>query len=135
MHESKRIFLVCTPEIPSLHLAREKYLYLQQLDLHERVCILLNRCQKRPLITPEQIEQLLGVPVTMTFPNDYQGVHRALTFGRWVEPASELGKQFSLLAQSMLENRPQAIDHRKRFIEFFSVPNKSSITEMKKTAV
>jgi hypothetical protein len=35
----------------------------------------------------------------------------------------------------MLENRPQAIDHRKRFIEFFSVPNKSSITEMKKTAV
>ena len=28
MHESKRIFLVCTPEIPSLHLAREKYLYL-----------------------------------------------------------------------------------------------------------
>ena len=28
MHESKKIFLVCTPEIPSLHLAREKYLYL-----------------------------------------------------------------------------------------------------------
>ncbi len=37
MHESKRIFLVCTPEIPSLHLAREKYLYLKQLDLGDRV--------------------------------------------------------------------------------------------------
>jgi len=135
MHESKKIFLVCTPEIPSLHLAREKYLYLQQLDLHERVCILLNRCQKRPLITPDQIEQLLGVPVSMTFPNDYQGVHRALTFGRWVEPGSELGKQFALLAQSMLDNRPQPIDSRKRFIEFFSVPNKLAVADVKKPAV
>ncbi|MBV8819072.1 MAG: hypothetical protein JO022_11995, partial [Acidobacteriaceae bacterium] len=71
MHESKKIFLVCTPEIPSLHLAREKYLYLKHLDLQERVVVLLNRCQKRPIITPTQIEELLGVPVQLTFPNDY----------------------------------------------------------------
>ena len=85
MHESKRIFLVCTPEIPSLHLAREKYLYLKQLDLGERVSVLLNRCPKRSLISPQQIEQLLGVPIYMTFPNDYQGVQRAMTAGRWVD--------------------------------------------------
>jgi pilus assembly protein CpaE len=136
MHESKKIFLVCTPEIPSLHLAREKYLYLKRLELHERVCILLNRCQKRPLVTPEQIEQLLGVPVTMTFPNDYQGVHRALTFGRWVEPATELGKQFTILAQTMLENRPRAVDHRKKFIEFFSLGSgKYQVNDVQKPAV
>jgi pilus assembly protein CpaE len=137
MHESKKIFLVCTPEIPSLHLAREKYLYLKQLDLQDRVCIVLNRCQKRPLISPEQVEQLLGVPVTLTFPNDYQGVHRALTFGRWVDPATELGKQFTLLAQVMMDNRPlHAVDSRKKFIEFFSViPSKYAIAEAKKPAV
>jgi pilus assembly protein CpaE len=122
MHESKRIFLVCTPEIPSLHLAREKYLYLKQLDLGERVNILLNRCQKRPLITPQQIEQLLGLPVYMTFPNDYQGVQRAMTAGHWVESSSELGKQFTVLAQTMLDAHvPQAVESKKRFIEFFSV--------------
>jgi pilus assembly protein CpaE len=133
MHESKKIFLVCTPEIPSLHLAREKYLYLKQLDLQDRVCILLNRSQKRPLITPEQIEQLLGVPVTMTFPNDYQGVHRALTFGRWVDPTTELGRQFTLLAQTMLDTRPHPVEQRsKRFIEFFSViPGKHAMAEKK----
>src|SRR5579862_8144876 len=70
MHEARRVFLVCTPEITSLHLAREKYLYLKQLDLGDRVSVLLNRCQKRSLITPQQIEQLLGLPVHMTFPND-----------------------------------------------------------------
>jgi len=129
MHESKRIFLICTPEIPSLHLAREKYLYLKQLDLADRVNIVLNRCQKRPLITPEQIEELLGVSIFMTFVNDYQGVQRAMTAGRWVEPATELGKQFTTLAHSIMESKVsvQATEGKKRFIEFFSVvPGKST---------
>ena len=88
-----------------------------------------------PLITPDQVEQLLGVPVTMTFPNDYQGVHRALTFGRWADPTSELGRQFTLLAQTMLDNRPRAIDSRKRFIEFFSVVPCKYPTTLRKPAV
>ena len=138
MHESKKIFLVCTPEIPSLHLAREKYLYLKQLDLQDRVCVLLNRCHKRPMITTEQIEELIGVPVQMTFPNDYQGVHRALTFGRWVEPGSELGKQFASLARSMIQTPAKAVqpEMKKRFLEFFTVvPAKLALSEQKKPAV
>jgi pilus assembly protein CpaE len=137
MHEAKKIFLVCTPEIPSLHLAREKYLYLKHLDLQDRVCVLLNRCQKRPIITPEQIEELLGLPIQLTFPNDYQGVHRALTFGRWVEPASDLGKQFALLAHSMLDQpHRSAPEQKKRFIEYFSVvPGRYALAESKKPAV
>src|SRR5580692_6106439 len=134
MHESKRIFLVCTPEIPSLHLAKEKYLYLKHLDLGERVTILLNRCPKRSVISPQQIEQLLGVPIYMTFPNDYQGVQRAMTAGRWVESSSELGRQFTSLAQSMLETTPAAPEPKKRFIEFFSVVPGKAVTPARKTA-
>jgi pilus assembly protein CpaE len=135
MHESKRIFLVCTPEIPSLHLAREKYLYLKQLDLGERVSILLNRCPKRSLISPQQIEQLLGVPIYMTFPNDYQGVQRAMTAGQWVESSSELGRQFTSLAQCMLEAKgAPAPEQKKRFIEFFSVVPGKGVTPARKTA-
>jgi Flp pilus assembly CpaE family ATPase len=135
MHESKRIFLVCTPEIPSLHLAREKYLYLKQLDLGERVSVLLNRYPKRSLITPQQIEQLLGVPIYMTFPNDYQGVQRAMTAGRWVEQGSELGRQFTALASAMLETRPTAApEAKKRFIEFFSVVPGKAVAPVRKSA-
>jgi pilus assembly protein CpaE len=139
MHEAKKIFLVCTPEIPSLHLAREKYLYLRQLDLQDRVFVLLNRCQKNNIISPSQIEQLLGLPIQMTFPNDYQGVHRALTLGKWVEPTSELGRQFGVLAQSMVESRTRgsAAPAKKRFLEYFSVvPGRfAAATEGKKPAV
>jgi Flp pilus assembly CpaE family ATPase len=138
MHEAKKIFLVCTPEIPSLHLAREKYLYLRQLDLQDRVFVLLNRCQKNNIISPAQIEQLLGLPIQMTFPNDYQGVHRALTLGKWVEPSTELGRQFGLLAQHMVEAkaRPAPVAGKKRFLEYFSVvPGRFAIPEGKKPAV
>jgi pilus assembly protein CpaE len=135
MHESKRIFLVCTPEIPSLHLAREKYLYLKQLDLGERVSVLLNRCPKRSLISPQQIEQLLGVPIYMTFPNDYQGVQRAMTAGSWVDSSCELGRQLTSLAQCMLEAKvAPAPEPKKRFIEFFSVVPGKGITPSRKTA-
>jgi pilus assembly protein CpaE len=121
MHESKRIFLVCTPEIPSLHLAREKYQYLHSLDLGDRISILLNRSQKRNVISPQQVESLLGVPVHMSFPNDYKGVHRALTDGRHVDPSTELGRQFTKLAHSLFDEPQAPAQKPRRYIEYFTV--------------
>jgi Flp pilus assembly CpaE family ATPase len=138
MHESKKIFLVATPEIPALHLAREKVQYLKKLELSDRICLLLNRNQKRPLVTTAQIEELVGVPVYMTFPNDYQAVQRALTVGRWLDGSSELGKKFTTLAQTMFEQKPSAVplDSRKRFLEFFSVSPalNTAVVPVKKSA-
>ena len=122
MHESKKIFLVCTPEIPSLHLAREKYHYLRTLDLGDRVAVLLNRCQKRPIISPAQVEELLGLPVHMTFANDYQGVSKAMSEGKPVDANSDLGRQCAALAGSMLERKgTDGPESKRRFVEYFSL--------------
>jgi Flp pilus assembly CpaE family ATPase len=95
---------------------------LQSLDLGHRVSILLNRCQKRPVISPAQIEDLLGLPIQMTFPNDYQCVTRALADGRPINPASELGLQCTALAETMLDRKSvRTNEPKKRFIEYFSV--------------
>jgi Flp pilus assembly CpaE family ATPase len=102
LHEATEIFLVCTPEIPSLHLAREKLRFLRSLDLGARVKILLNRAQRSgSLISISEVEKLLQLPVYRSFPNDYIGVHKALTSGKHVNPASELGKGFRLLAEAI----------------------------------
>lgn len=138
MHEAKRIFLVCTPEIPSLHLAREKYIYLKGLDLGSRVGVLLTRYQKRAVMTPEQIQDILGLPIQMTFCNDYQGVHRAMTAGRWMESSSEFYKQCAALAHSMVGDRNihAVAEPKKRFLEYFSIaPTRVQNTELKKPAV
>jgi pilus assembly protein CpaE len=101
LHEAKRVYLVTTAELPSLHLAREKLMFLRSQDLGERVSILLNRSQKRGQISPEEMEKLFGMPVFMTFPNDYAGVHKALTDGKQVEAKSALGARFHELAATM----------------------------------
>ena len=101
LHESKEIFLVCTPEVPSLHLAREKLHFLRGLELDTRVKVLLNRAQRNSLIPVSEVQKVLGVPVYMSFPNDYLGVHRALTSGKHVSPGSELGAGFGALAAAI----------------------------------
>lgn len=106
LHESKEIFLVCTPEVPSLHLAREKLHFLRSLELDSRVRVLLNRATRQSLIPVSEVEKILSVPVYMTFPNDYLGVHRALTSGKHVSPASELGAGFGALAAAIRNGKP-----------------------------
>ena len=138
MSEAKRIFLVTTPEVSSLHLAREKLAFLRSVNLAERVSLLLNRCQKRAVISQAQVQDLLGIPVTMSFQNDYQAVNRALTGGKAVESATDLGKQFGKLAELLMEKpKPETAEtSKRRFVEYFSVfPAKMSSFADKKSAV
>jgi len=101
LHEAKEIFLVCTPEVPSLHLAREKLRFLRSLELDDRVKVLLNRAQPRSFVSVSQVETILERPIFMTFPNDYVGVHKALTGGKHVSRGSALGAKFRLLAEAI----------------------------------
>ena len=114
LHEAKRVFLVCTPELPSLHLAREKLSYLREQDLSGKVSILLNRAQKRHQISIEEMESLFGLPIHTAFPNDYTGVHRALTAGKPVDPGSELGRKYRELAESLIPKPQVAPEAKKR---------------------
>ena len=92
MQESKRIFLVCTPELPALHLARQKLEYLRSLGLEDRVAMMLNRAQKRSLMSCADIEKLIGLPVAIQIPNDYRGVHRSSSKRQTRGPAFRTGK-------------------------------------------
>jgi Flp pilus assembly CpaE family ATPase len=120
MQEAKRIFLVCTPELPSLHLARQKLEYLRSLDLENRVSLLLNRANKRALISSADIEKIIGLPVQLEIPNDYRGVHKAMSNAKPIEARSELGKCFTELARRIRAKEPE--DKRtNRFVEYFSI--------------
>jgi pilus assembly protein CpaE len=121
MQEASRILLVCTPEIPSLHLAREKLNFLRSIDLEDRVGLLVNRAQRRSAIPVEEIEKLLGRKALMLLPNDYLGVHRALTRGTSVLPSSDLGKSFDQLAKLLIEKKNEMATPKRRFVEYFSL--------------
>jgi Flp pilus assembly CpaE family ATPase len=122
MQESKRILLVCTPEVPSLHLAREKVQFLKQLDLESRIAVVLNRVSKKPLFAKKQVEELLGLPVIREFPNDYVTINECVTAGKLVPKTSDLGKAFTdfgeqLTASESSSKRPAT---GRKFLEFVS---------------
>jgi pilus assembly protein CpaE len=124
MQESKRIILVCTPEVPSLHLAKEKMTFLKSAGLDDRIIVVLNRCPKTAVLNKATVEELLRRPVARTFANDYQRVNRAITAGRFVEQDSELGKQFEDFARELLGIAPVSQPETKRkFLDFFAVPS------------
>jgi len=123
MQESRQVFLVCTPEIPSLHLAREKMGFLKTLGLDTKVSLLLNRVQKKPPFTVAQVEELVGAKVVASFSNDYFAVSRATTAGQTLDPQSVIGQQCAAFAAGLSERRPSHApqEKRKSFLEYFNV--------------
>ncbi len=130
MQDCKRILLVCTQEVPSLHLAREKIAFLRNFDLDSRVSIVLNRCQKKAVFSRQQVEEILGMPVLTAFPNDYLRVNRALTEGTCVDAESDLGKSFARFATELIERRNLGQgETKKKFLEFFAVPSTRGVSQ------
>jgi pilus assembly protein CpaE len=97
--ESDRAFLVSTPELPSLHLARKAVNLLDQLGFpKERFQIMMNRIDRRDEIAGSDMERLFNCAIDARIPNDYFSLHRAVTLGQPVDAQCELGKAMESLA-------------------------------------
>ncbi len=122
MHESKRIMLVCTPEIPSLHLTREKMALLRECVLGDRVSIILNRVHRKALFTKQQVEDLVGQPVAHIFPNHYSGINQAAADGAIGSPkGSPIGKVANEFADALLDSAQPKRNSEKQFLEHFFI--------------
>jgi len=130
MNESKRIILVCTPEVVSLHLAREKLAFLQKMELAGRVSLVVNRMHKHSAFTKAQVEELLGLPVVHCFPNDYARVNEATRQGTWIQASSEMGRSFEEFAR-VLRDRPTVEAHSKarhKFLQYIAPARRTVYT-------
>ena len=104
MLESKHVLLVLTPELPSLHVAREKLAFLKEFELTGRAVAILNRVGRTSVVSPSQVEDLLQIPVLHSFPNDYLGINRAVTKGSPIALDSPTGRSFAEFANKLLKH-------------------------------
>lgn len=96
------IFVVSTPEIPSMTMVKQRLSELRRLEIPvERTKLLLNRWHKSDPSTKE-ISSLVGHGVYQTFPNDYSAVRAAILSSRPVSPNSRLGRAYSDFAAQLL---------------------------------
>jgi pilus assembly protein CpaE len=117
LREANRIFLVTTPELPALRMARLKALLLQKLELHEKVSLLVNRASKRMDLDIDEIEKTVGLPVFMSFPCDYANVTKAIQNGHAATKLSGAAREFAEKLLNSATREPE----KKRFIEHFAV--------------
>ncbi len=123
LRESRRIFLVTTPEVVALHLAGVRMRRLIELGLHDRVSLLLNR-KVRSEVKDSDVENAVGIPISHSFSNDYRGVQSSILRASPVPEGSELGDCILNLAHSLGPHRePRQTSHHRKFLEFFHVPH------------
>jgi pilus assembly protein CpaE len=93
LSESDQAFLVATPELASLHLARKAVNLLTHLGFgKERFHVVINRVGKHDGLRQSDVGQIFNCPVHSRFPNDYFALDRAVTLGEPLEEDGVLGK-------------------------------------------
>jgi ABC-type phosphate/phosphonate transport system substrate-binding protein len=66
------------------------------------------------------MEKLFGMPIHMTFPNDYAGVHAALTAGKHVNSSSPLGSRYRELAETMLVKKAGSPERKRGLLDMLT---------------
>ncbi len=98
VRRSRKVYLVCTTEVPSLRLKQQRGEELTRWGVPaHRFGLLVNRWQTSDPSSAE-IAKILGIQVLKKLPNDYASIRKAQTEGRFVAPNSRLGKACSEFA-------------------------------------
>jgi pilus assembly protein CpaE len=119
---AKRIFLVCTPDIGALHVARRKSTWFRDLGLSDKVAVVLNCAERRNALAIAEIERIIQMPIRYLVPAGNAEITRAVQKGKAVEGSSSLARQIEKIASDMvvrpLAKKPNPM---RRFVEYFSV--------------
>jgi len=120
---SKRIYLVCTPDIGALHVARRKATWLQDLRLTDKISVVLNCVDRRNTLSVEDIQRIIQLPVRHLLPASAGEIARAAQKDAVLDTNSGLGKQIARIAGEMVvtgraTKKPGAV---RRFVEYFSI--------------
>jgi pilus assembly protein CpaE len=125
LRESRRIFLVTTPELAPVHLAQARVQSFRGLGIEDRVSLVLNRRDRWPgHFTSAVVADAVGLPLAFCIGNDYKTCSDALMEGDPLPSASEIGRSILNLAHSLTADTPgQPIPatHGRKFLEFFHI--------------
>ena len=103
------VYLVTTPEIVSLHLARHRVNELVSLGVSEsKLRLVVSRAESALAVNSEDIASVAGIPIHWSVPNNYSAVSEASLRGNLVAEGSRLGRQYAALACNVVGVKSKA---------------------------
>jgi pilus assembly protein CpaE len=117
------LFLICTPEVTSLHLARRRASELTDLGMpKDAVHIVVNRVGGGQLLQMNDLAQVIGLPIYCSLDNDYLALNEAWEQSKLLSSHAPLGRQLYELGAAMVRAE-QAIakPQRRSWKSLFSV--------------
>lgn len=82
LEEVDDLVLVSTPEMPALQMTKLLFHHLSGVGFRkDRIRLVVNRMSRRVELSPEEIENAIGVSIYATLPNDYSAIERAYSNG------------------------------------------------------
>jgi len=100
------VYVVTTPELPSLALSRQRCRELLRWGVDDhRLFVILTRWHKYDLATGD-VERILQHPVAAVIRNDYQVVQRSITEGKPLDPEEGAGADYMALARLLAGESP-----------------------------
>jgi pilus assembly protein CpaE len=103
------IHLVCGSDLPSLFMMRRTIPLVEELGYgREQIRVLVNRVERRADLSTADMEKIFRASVHTSFPEDTQGVARALRDGVPLADNSDLGKTVSKYVSTIVGSGPGA---------------------------
>jgi Flp pilus assembly CpaE family ATPase len=120
---ARRIFLVSTPDIGALHVARRKSVWLHEQHLDGKVSVVVNCVERRGSMSIADLERIIQLPVRYVLPASGYEIARAVGKGTILEGSSPLAKQIARIASDIGPARSAAARPGpvRRFAEYFSI--------------
>jgi pilus assembly protein CpaE len=96
----QRLYLVCTPQLVSLHLARRRLDQMRALGVDtSSVRLIVNRSNSKNAISKSTIEDALNMAIDFSIPNDFEAVNEAAVRGGLVASGSRLSESLEALTR------------------------------------
>jgi pilus assembly protein CpaE len=117
------LFLICTPEVTSLHLARRRASELTELGMpKDALHIVVNRVGGGQLLQMNDLAQVIGLPIYRSLDNDYLALNEAWEQSKLLSSHAPLGRQLYELGAAMVRaEQAVAKPQRRSWKSLFSV--------------
>jgi pilus assembly protein CpaE len=97
------LYLICTPEVTSLHLARRRTSELMEMGMtRDALRVVVNRAGSGQPLPTHDLAQVIGLPVYCSLDNDYLALNEAWEEARLLSKQVRLGRQLYEMGAAMV---------------------------------